>query len=555
MMLTFNPFIMKATYFSLIPIIAVTVMTSSCQPKKPVQAIDPISEKVKEYAVFPLTTDLSVLSPAEKQILPLLIEVAAIMDDIFWQETYGSKEQLLAQHPEESVRKFLNINYGPWERLNEDKPFLEGIGAKPAGARFYPADMSKQEFDAFGAPDKKSLYTMISRDAAGKLTSIPYHVYFADQVTRASALILQAAGLAENEGLKKYLELRAAALLSDDYYASDIAWMDMKSSTVDFVAGPIENYEDALYGYKAAHESFVLVKDLAWSSKLDRFARLLPDLQKSLPVPDEYKQETPGSSSDLGVYDAVYYAGDCNSGSKTIAINLPNDERVQLEKGSRKLQLKNAMQAKFDKILVPIAGEVISPDQRKHVVFDAFFENVMFHEVAHGLGIKNTINGKGAVRQVLSDQYSAIEEGKADVLGLYLVSQLAAMGELGDKDLMDNYVTYIAGLFRSVRFGASNAHGKANMLQFNFFLEAGAFTRNPETGSYTVNASQMKEAVYSLAAKIITLQGDGNYDEVKALLGEKGIITPQLQSDLDRVNGKSIPKDIVFEQGVKVLGL
>jgi hypothetical protein len=415
--------------------------------------------------------------------------------------------------------------------------------------------MSKQEFDAFGAPDKKSLYTMISRDAAGKLTSIPYHVYFADQITRASALILQAAGLAENEGLKKYLELRAAALLSDDYYASDIAWMDMKSSTVDFVAGPIENYEDALYGYKAAHESFVLVKDLAWSSKLDRFARLLPDLQKSLPVPDEYKQETPGSSSDLGVYDAVYYAGDCNSGSKTIAINLPNDERVQLEKGSRKLQLKNAMQAKFDKILVPIAGEVISPDQRKHVVFDAFFENVMFHEVAHGLGIKNTINGKGAVRQVLSDQYSAIEEGKADVLGLYLVSQLAAMGELGDKDLMDNYVTYIAGLFRSVRFGASNAHGKANMLQFNFFLEAGAFTRNPETGSYTVNASQMKEAVNSLAAKIITLQGDGNYDEVKALLGEKGIITPQLQSDLDRVNGKSIPKDIVFEQGVKVLGL
>ncbi len=547
---------MKTKGFLLIFICLITIMTQSCQPKKTTVAADPaIAEKLKAYASFPLTADLSTLSVKEKQMLPLLIEAAAIMDDIFWQETFGDKNELFSKYTDAASQEFLRINYGPWERLNEDKPFLDGFGVKPAGAQFYPLDMTKEEFNAFESTDKMSLYTMVRRDKNGKLYTIPYHEFFADQVKRASSLLTQAAALAENEGLKKYLETRSAALLTDDYYASDIAWMDMKSSNIDFVIGPIENYEDALLGHKAAHEAFVLIKDQVWSQKLDRFAKLLPQLQKSLPVPDVYKQETPGSDSDLGVYDAVYYAGDCNSGSKTIAINLPNDERVQIEKGSRKLQLKNSIQAKFDKILIPIAAELMNADQKKHVVFGAFFENIMFHEVAHGLGIKNTLNGKGAVRQSLSDQYSAIEEAKADVLGLYLVSQLAAMGELGEKDLMDNYVTYIAGIFRSVRFGASNAHGKANMLQFNYFREAGAFTRDPATGTYTVNSEQMKTAVNDLASKIITLQGDGNYEGVKALLIEKGVIIPELQGDLNRVNEKGIPKDIVFEQGLKVLGL
>jgi hypothetical protein len=531
------------------------MMTPSCQNKKPVKPTDPIAEKVKAYATFPLTADLSSLSVKEKQLLPYLFEAAGIMDDIFWQETYGNKKELFTKYPDPAVQKFLMINYGPWERLNEDKAFLEGFGLKPAGVQFYPADMTKEEFNGFEAKDKMSLYTMVRRDKSGKLYTIPYHEFFANQVNKASDLLIKAAALSENEGFKKYLECRAAALLNDEYYASDIAWMDMKSSNIDFVIGPIENYEDALLGHKAAHEAFVLIKDQVWSQKLDRFAQLLPQLQKSLPVPDTYKQETPGSDSDLGVYDAVYYAGDCNAGSKTIAINLPNDERVQTEKGSRKLQLKNSIQAKFDKILMPVAGELMNADLRKHVVFSAFFENIMFHEVAHGLGIKNTLSGKGAVRQVLSDQYSAIEEAKADVLGLYLVSQLAGMGELGEKDLMDNYVTFIAGIFRSVRFGASNAHGKANMLQFNYFREAGAFTRDQAKGTYTVNFEPMKEAINSLAAKILTLQGDGNYEGVKALLAEKGVIIPELQNDLNRVNEKGIPKDIVFIQGLNILGL
>ena len=534
----------------------IAVLSMSCQPKKTVEAGDPVlMEKINAYASFPLKTDLSTLSVKERELLPYLIEAAEIMDDIFWQETYGDKKELFAKNKDAAVQKFLEINYGPWERLNEDKPFVEGFGKKAAGAQFYPADMTKEEFNGFESNDKTSLYTMVRRDKDGKLYTIPYHEFFAGQIKKAADLLLKAAGLAENPGLKKYLETRAAALLTDDYYASDIAWMDMKSSNIDFVIGPIENYEDALLGHKAAHEAFVLIKDQVWSQKLDRFAKLLPELQKSLPVPDAYKQETPGSDSDLGVYDAVFYAGDCNAGSKTIAINLPNDEKVQIEKGSRKLQLKNSIQAKFDKILVPIAAELMNADQKKHVVFNAFFENIMFHEVAHGLGIKNTLLNKDAVRKALSDQYSAIEEAKADVLGLYLVSQLAGMGELGEKNLLDNYVTYIAGIFRSVRFGASNAHGKANMLQFNYFREAGAFTRDQSTGTYTVNYEPMKAAINSLAALIITFQGDGNYDGVKALLAEKGVIIPELQRDLDRVNEKGIPKDIVFEQGLKVLGL
>lgn len=355
--------------------------------------------------------------------------------------------------------------------------------------------------------------------------------------------------------MKKYLELRSEALLTDDYYPSDLAWMDMKTNNIDFVVGPIENYEDGLFNYKAAYESFILVKDNEWSRKLEKFSALLPELQTTLPVPPEYKSEVPGSSSDLGVYDAIYYAGDCNAGSKTIAINLPNDERVQAEKGSRKLQLKNAMRYKFEKIMVPIADLLIEEDQRKHITFDAFFENTMFHEVGHGLGINNTITGKGTVREALKEQYSAIEEGKADILGLFLVTRLAEMGELGEKDLMDNYVTFMAGIFRSVRFGASSAHGKANMIRFNYFLEKEAFSRDETTGTYRVDFDKMTEAMNELASEILTIQGDGNYEAARQMVEEKGMIGDMLRADLQRIAAAGIPRDIRFRQGKEVAGL
>jgi hypothetical protein len=272
-------------------------------------------------------------------------------------------------------------------------------------------------------------------------------------------------------------------------------------------------------------------------------------------VPDEYKQEEAGANADLNAYDVVYYAGHSNAGSKTIAINLPNDEEVQLEKGSRRLQLKNAMQAKYDKILEPIADVLIDEEQRDLITFNAFFSNTMFHEVAHGLGIKNTINGKGTVQLALKELASSMEEGKADILGLYMITELHKAGELGDVDLREFYVTFMTSIFRSIRFGAASAHGKANMVRFNFFLDEGAFVRDAETGQYRVDFDRMEQAMTNLSRLLLTLQGDGDYEGAKELTDTKGIIKPQLQADLDRLTEASIPVDIVFRQGVAELGL
>ncbi len=507
-----------------------------------------------KYVPVKLTADLSHLSDGQRQMVAKLIDAGEIMNELFWYEAYGDKDALLASIDDADTREFVRINYGPWDRLDGNAPFVEGVGAKPAGANFYPTDMTKEEFNTAELNDKDGLYTFLRRGEDGQLMTVPYHEMFTEQVSKASDLLKEAAALAENAGFKKYLELRAQALLDDDYQPSDLAWMDAKTNPIDVVIGPIETYEDQLFGYKAAHECYVLIKDMDWSERLAKYAAFLPELQTGLPVPAEYKREKPGSDADLNAYDVVYYAGDCNAGSKTIAINLPNDEEVQLQKGTRRLQLKNAMRAKFDKILVPISKELIAEDQRQHITFDAFFSNTMFHEVAHGLGIKNTINGKGTVRENLKELSSALEEGKADILGLYMIKQLYEKGELTG-DLKDFYVTFMAGIFRSVRFGASSAHGKANMIRFNFFQDFGAFTRDEATGTYSVNFDKLEEAMTALSTKILTLQGDGDYDGVADLVKTNGIIGTQLQADLDRLAEANIPVDIVFEQGKSVLGL
>ncbi|MCJ8167239.1 Zn-dependent hydrolase [Pontibacter sp. E15-1] len=529
--------------------------TTSETPATPTaQADDSLQQKLGMYTSVRLTSPLQGLSANEKKMIPLLIEAADIMNKLFWYEAYGKRDSLLNSLSSEAAKQYVRINYGPWDRLDNNKPFIAGVGPKPAAANFYPPDMTKEEFAQASLPDKASQYTFLRRDANGKLITVPYHVQFKEEVQQVADLLKQAAALAEDAGLRKYLNLRAEALLTDNYQPSDLAWMDMKSNKLDVVIGPIETYEDKLFGYKAAHEAYVLVKDMEWSERLAKYAAFLPELQRGLPVPAPYKKETPGTDSDLNAYDVVYYAGDSNAGSKTIAINLPNDEEVQLKRGTRRLQLKNAMRAKFDKIMVPIAGELIVADQQQHVTFDAFFANTMFHEVAHGLGIKNTINGKGTVREALKEQASALEEGKADILGLYMITQLHEKGEVAGS-LEDYYTTFLAGIFRSVRFGAASAHGKANMVRFNFFADNGAFARDEQTGRYRVNYVKMREAMNKLSEKILTLQGDGDYAGVGELLDRQGQISPQLQADLDRLAEANIPVDIVFEQGPAVLGL
>ena len=507
----------------------------------------PIYEKVK------LTADMQTLTANERKMIPLLIQAAQVMDDLFWKQAYPQKDSLLNTVKDEKTREFININYGPWDRLNGDKPFVNGVGSKPDGAGFYPVGMSKEELEKSDVKDKKGQYSVIRRNANGKLESVPYHVIYKNDLQKAAGLLKQAAELAEDPGFKKYLNLRADALTSSNYTASDYAWMDMKNNGIDIIIGPIENYEDKLFNARSAFESYVLVKDKEWSKRLAKYVTMLPELQKGLPVDAKYKAEKPGTDSDLNAYDIVYYAGDCNAGSKTIAVNLPNDEEIQQKKGTRRSQLKNAMRAKFDKILVPIAGELIDKDQQQYIKFDAFFSNVMFHEVAHGLGIKSTINGKGYVRAALQEQNSWLEEGKADILGLYMVTSLLKKGEL-QGDIKDYYTTFMAGILRSVRFGAASAHGKANMQCFNFFKEKGAFERSTD-GTYKVNFEKFATAMNDLSKVILTLQGNGDKAAVEKVDKDYAIIPAELKSDLDRLGKKGIPVDITFEQGIDVLGL
>lgn len=541
---------MKKTFLLIITIALLYACNGTITETKPKTEME---KKVDQFAEFTLTSNLDELSENQKEMLLIFFEVAEIMDQLFWQQSYGCKQQALDLADNCAEKSFIKLNYGPWERLNGNTPFIDSVSAKPLGAQFYPTDMSKDEFAAFESDDKNSLYTVIQRNNEGALQSVPYHFAYNKELKKASELLLKASTLAEDRGFKKYLELRSEALLTSEYFESDLAWMDMKTNKIDFVVGPIENYEDQLYNYKAAFEAYILLKDIEWSKKLDRFAALLPALQEKLPVADAYKTEVPGTNSDLGAYDVIYYAGDCNAGSKTIAINLPNDPEVHKQKGSRRLQLKNAMEAKYEKILIPISQTLITPEQQKHITFDAFFENTMLHEVAHGIGVHHTITTGETVRKAIKDKSSAIEEGKADILGIFLVKELIDMGEL-DTDLMDNYVTFMAGIFRSVRFGASSAHGVANLVRYNYFKEVGAFSRSEE-GIYTVNADKMQAAVDALTNDILTIQGDGNYDAAVALIEKYGKIDAELAADLETINQNDIPVDIVFTQGAQVVGL
>ncbi len=448
----------------LLTVLAAIVLFTSCQQNEsgndvtgeiPTDA--PAQKLLSKYTTFKLSTDLSKLSDNQKEMVKLLIEAGKIMDDLFWYEAYGDKAALLESIKDEDLKKFAIINYGPWDRLDGNKPFIEGVGEKPKGANFYPTDLTDDEKKTL--EKSPSQYSFVRRGDDGKLQEVPYHIVFEEKIKKASALVSKAAELADEPGLKNYLTLRAAALLNDDYLASDMAWMDMVDNQIEVVIGPIENYEDQLFGAKSAHECFVLIKDMDWSERLKKYAAFLPELQKNLPVDAKYKQDKVGGNSQLNAYDVVYYAGDCNAGSKTIAINLPNDDRVQDAKGSRRLQLKNAMRAKFDKILMPISEELITPSQRKHITFDAFFSNTMFHEVAHGLGVKYVVGtgGKKKVRDALGKLASALEEGKADILGLYMITQLHEKGELKG-DLKDYYTTFMAKVSSALFVLAHRAH-------------------------------------------------------------------------------------------------
>lgn len=534
---------------SLLGVVAVTATLFSCSNQ---QQEFPMKAKVEEYARVELKSDLvNNLNDKEKELVRIFFQVGEITDNLFWKQTFGDKSQL-DTITDSYAKEFAMIQYGAWDRLDNNKPFLAGYGEKPAVCNYYPHDITAEEFDAFEDANKNSWYTVIRRNEDGSLKSVWYHEAYAEEIGHICTLLEKAVTLAEDPGLKNYLEKRIEAFKTDDYLESDLAWMDMKDSKIDFVTGPIESYDDKFQETKASYESFILLKDEARSKDLAKFVSMLPALQKELPCAPEYKTFVPGTSSDLNVYDAVYYAGDCNAGSKTIAINLPNDERVHALKGTRRLQLRNSMKAKFDKILLPIGQLIVTPEQQKYLNFDAFFWNVTFHEVAHGLGVKQTINTNESVDAVMGTEKTSWEEAKADILGLFMVTKLIEMGEITNITAEDAITTYIAGILRSVRFGAASSHGKANMMCFNYMEKAGAFSRDAK-GQYVIDFEKAKEAMNGWAALILQTQGDGNIEFATKYRAENGGITPALQADLNKINEAGIPRDITFIQGVDVL--
>lgn len=510
-----------------------------------------IEKLLSNYAEVKLETDLSILNENQNEMLPVLFEAAKLIDELYWAQTCPKRDEIENSIQDDKVLKYYKYNYGPWDRLNGMEPFVEGVGKRFDGANFYPPDMSYQEFNEFDDLKKYSSYTLVRRNELGNLITVPYHEAYKQKLVKIADLMNKASGLAQDPGFKEYLKLRANALLTDKYYESNIAWMEMKDNLIDFIVGPIEDTEDRLYYTKTSYQSMILVKDKEFSRNLEKYSKLLNYLQEELPVEDKYKTEVPGNLSDIMVYDVINCSGYWNTGGKKIAITLPTDGQVQLKVGSRKLQFKNVMEAKFDKILMPISELLIANDQLKHVKAKAFFENTMFYEVGSALGIKNTINGKGSVRDALKDQHNVISECKNDILSLFFVTKLYEMGQMNGSNLMDNYVTYMADVFRSVRFGISNDQGVANMIRFYYFEEMGAFTRDKKSGRYSIDFDKMKEAMLKLAEEILVIQGDGNYEAAKKLVDEKGFIRDELLNDLYRLQKERIPKDIVFIQGLE----
>ena len=519
---------------------AVFAMTACNDTNKELQT------KVDSYAVVEVTSPLyDALSENDKKIVALFREAADIMDGLFWKQTFGDKA-LIDALPEGPEKAYALINYGAWDHLDNNAPFIKGYGEKPLGCQYYPQDMTVEEFEAFDDPNKLSLYTVIRRDENGALKTVWYRDEYKDEIEKVCGLLEQAIELTTNEGMKKYLTERVKAFRTDDYLASDMAWMDMKDCNMDLVIGPIENYDDHLFEAKAAYEAFILLKDETRSANLAKYVGLLPELQKALPCAPEYKTFVPGTSSDLNVYDAIYYAGDCNAGSKTIAINLPNDERVHAAKGARRLQLYNSMMAKFDKIMAPIGEVLMTPEQLDYLSADAFFWNVTYHEVAHGLGVKQTVNGKGTVDAAMGSEKTTWEEAKADILGLFMVSKLIDMGEITDITKEESIATFIAGIVRSVRFGFASSHGKANMMCYNYMEDNGAFTRNAE-GKWVIDFEKAAECINSWANLILETQATGNFEFAQKYSSENASIREALAADIAKVNQAGIPRDIRFE--------
>ena len=525
----------------------------------PLPSTSEIRTMTSRFAPVEIGADTAALAGPERRALGRLIDAARIMDALFLRQVWAGNDAMLQRLSRESLSgspdaaarlHYFLLNKGPWSRLDHDRPFIAGVGPKPPSANFYPAGATKEEVQRWidslppqARAEATGFFTTIRRrpgDAA--LISVPYSVEYQGELAQAAALLREAAGLTTQPSLKAYLTARADAFLSNDYYASDVAWMELDAS-IEPTIGPYEVYEDELFNYKAAFEAFVTLRDDVETKKLAAFSSRLQDLENALPIDPRYRNAQLGALAPIRVVNVVFTAGDANRGVQTAAFNLPNDERVVKEKGSKRVMLKNVQEAKFRMVLTPISKVALPAGEQKYVSFDAFFTHILMHELMHGLGPHNISPGGRAstVRQELKETYSAIEEAKADVSGLWALRQLADRRLIEPRIAETMYTTFLASAFRSIRFGVNEAHGRGMAIQLNYLLDAGAFTVRPD-GTFSVDHAKMPEAVAALTGEIMTLQAEGDYAKAKALIERLGVVRPPVQKVLDKLTG--VPVDI-----------
>ena len=530
-------------------IIAAICMGCAGEGEQAMSVVDDLAVRVSEYASTDIVADVSHLPPGERAALDELVKAAEIMHEIFlvqaWPDRDGISTAIDAYDGAEAdaLRTYVAINAGPWDRRHHYEPFC-GDWIHPDGANFYPTDLTELEKTALeeGIEGADGLFSMVRRDDAGALQVIPYSEFFADDLGRAAAHLRKAAELTENASLRAFLNSRADAFLSDDYYQSDMLWMDL-DSPVEITIGPYETYEDGLFGYKASFEAFVTVTDPGASAQLAAFKGELPALEANLPIPDEFKNPNRGSDSPIRVVDEVFTAGDTRSGIQTIAFNLPNDERVREAKGSKKVLLRNIMNAKFEQILTPIADVLVVPDQLGSLAADSFFMHTLWHEMSHGLGPgRITLDGRETeVRLELKETYSTIEEAKADAMGPWCIFRMVDKGHFPPEMVEEQAVTYLAGLFRSVRFGIGEAHGQANAIQFNYLLEKGVITA--EEGRFRIDVEAFPAAIEQMVHDILMIEAHGDYTASVAMIEQYGGMPQVLADGLARLDG--VPVDIL----------
>ncbi|MFC2133629.1 peptidase [Bacteroidota bacterium] len=541
----------KSITFLIAAIIIVFVSGCSNQSNKEVEMMQ---KKISQYAETEIGYDESLLDERQKVVVSKLHEAAVLIDQIFWDQVYAGNTEIRKElenaegEYEKLVKEYFDINYGPWDRFDNEKPFY-GTKEKPLGANFYPEDMTKEEFETWieNHPDDEknftSEFTRIVREGE-KLVAVPYSEYYGEKITKIAALLREAAEYADNASLKNYLLTRAEGFETNDYYESDMAWMDLKDHTIEVVIGPYEVYEDALFNYKAAFECFITLVDPAESKKLDVFASLLEDMEKNLPYPDEHKNFERGSESPIVVVQEVYAGGDTRAGAQTLAFNLPNDERVRKVKGSKKVMLKNIHEAKFEKLLYPIAQQIMDEEQLPFVTFEGFFNHTLMHEISHGIGPGFiTVNGRETeVKKELKETYSILEECKADILGMYNDIFMIEKGVYEESFEKEVWSTFLAGAFRSMRFGLNSAHGSGNSIIYNYLLENGAYEFNSETQKVKVNFDKVYDVVKDLSNKILMIQATGDYEGAKDIIAKYGIETETMTILREKLS--NLPIDI-----------